>query len=202
MNKYLISIILLFVLFGFFPKSNNTNSYIQTNTAKTDTVKEIIEAEITDTIALGDINNDKIEDTAFIYTPPTIKHLNDSGELLYQFGCVDNNCFNKISFSCKIPEINFDNSVWGYVENIGDLNNDGYNELIFSPRWFTSCWGRLYIYSFNGDKWNKTTNVLYRRCEDESLKSHILKIRNKYFLKGIEFVDGDDKEYKLEIKLK
>ena len=190
MTKQLIFIILLFVIFGFFPKSNITNSFIKKNGVKNDT------------ITLGDINNDKISDTAFIYTPPTIKHLDDNGELFYHFGCVDNNCFNKITFSCKIPEIYFDNSVWGYIENIGDLNNDGYNELIFSPGWFSSCWGQLYIYNFDGNKWTKATNVSYRRCEEESLKSHIVKIKKKYFLKGIELVDGDDKEYKLEIKLK
>lgn len=202
MKIHLIFITVLLTIVGFFPKSKIANSPFQTNTVKKDTVKEAIDAAIIDTVTLGDINNDKIADTAFIYTPPTISHLDDSGQVIYQFGCVDNNCYNKITFSGKIPEIHFDNSVWGYVENIGDLNKDGYNELIFSPGWFTSCWGRLYVYTFNGTKWNKTTNVSYRRCEDESLKSHVLKIRNKYFLKGVESVDGDDKEYKVGIQLK
>ncbi|MGX7666719.1 hypothetical protein [Flavobacterium pedocola] len=204
MKKYLAFIIVLVVIFGFFPKSKGRNSEIQTITKTTDTVKEKeeIEAAMTDTVLLGDINNDKITDTAFIYTPPTIKHVDENGEILYQFGCVDNNCFNKITFSCKIPEIYFEGSVWGAVDNAGDLNKDGYNELIFSPNWFTSCWGSLYLYSFNGKEWKPITKVTYRRCSDEPLKSHVIKIKNKYYLKGLEFVDGDDQEYKVEVKLK
>lgn len=201
MKKYLVFIISIFAIFVFLPKSNVSDTSIRTNTVKKDTVIEVVGVAIIDTIILGDINNDKIADTAFIYTPPTIKYLNESGELRYEFGCVDNNCFNKISFSCGLPEIYIDISVWGLVENIGDLNNDGYNELIFSPGWFVSCWGRLYICSFNGNEWKKTTNVPFKRCEEESLKSHVKKGNGKYFLVGVEFIDGEEEEVKLEVKL-
>lgn len=205
MKNYFIFTLLLVVIYGFSPKSKITNRLIPTNTTKADTIKEkeVIEPSTIDTILLGDINNDKIKDTAFVYTPPTIKYLDEKGEFEFQFGCVDNKCYNKISFSCKMPEIYFENSVWGGLEDIGDLNNDGFNELIFSPGWFTSCWGALYIYHFDGNKWNKSiTKVSYRRCEDESLKSHVVKIKNTYYLKGLTFEDGDDKEYKVKIKLK
>lgn len=217
MKIYCIFIVLVLAKFCSNSNSKTYNKPNQTDTIKIDTfgvekikkdtVKkdidiEVIEPAIIDTIVLGDINNDKVVDTAFIYTPPTIKHVDEKGEIIYQFGCVDNNCFNKITFSCKIPEIYVDGVVWSSIENIGDLNNDGYNELIFSPGWFTSCWGNLYIYTYTGTKWKRTTNVSYRRCEGEPLKSHVLKIKNKYYLQGIKFEDGDDVEYKIPIKLK
>lgn len=209
MKNHFFFTLLLVVIYGCSQKSEIASKPIPTHTQKTDTTKtdtikekKVIEPASIDTVLLGDINNDKIKDTAFVYTPPTFKYLNEKGEVMYYHGCVDNKCYNKISFSCKMPEIYYDISVWGSIENIGDLDNDGYNELIFSPGWFTSCWGALYIYSFDGKKWNQSTKVTYRRCDEGTLKSHVLKIKNNYYLKGLTFEDGDDKEYKVKIKLK
>lgn len=162
---------------------------------------EGIEPESWDTTYLGDINNDKIPDTAFIYTPPLIQFLDSNKQVRFHLDCVNSNCYNLIKFSNALPDINYNNSIWGAVDTIGDLNNDGYSELIFSPCWFTSCWGRLYIYSFDGEKWNKTTEISYNRCGEETLNSHVEKIKNKYFLNGSKFIDGDIEEYKVEIKI-
>lgn len=209
MKNHFIFSLLLVVIYACSPKTEIASKSIPTHakkkdTTKTDTIKETeeIEAADIDTVLLGDINHDKIKDTAFVYTPPTFKYLNEKGEVMYSHGCLDNTCYNKISFSCKMSEIYYEDSVWGSIENIGDLNNDGYNELIFSPGWFTSCWGALYIYNFDGNKWKQSTTVSYRRCDEGSLKSHVVKIKNNYYLKGLTFEDGDDKEYKVKIKLK
>ena len=203
MKKTAVLLLLLFVSFGFQPKAKVSNRCTTYPTQLIDTIKknQQIEPTHTDTLIVGDLNNDAIIDTAFVYTPPTIKELDESGKLLFLFGCVDNKCYNKITFSCALPELYFEESVWGNLESIGDINHDGYAELLFSPNWFTSCWGQMYVYSLKGKQWNKITSVTYRRCEEEPLKSHVVKIKNRYYLKGIQLKDGDDKVYQVAIKL-
>lgn len=205
----LSTLILLFLIIGcnLNPKVKSTKNTDYTKTIKNETKpmqdgKDITEPASWDTIVLGDINNDKISDTAFIYTPPVLKHVNNENELQFYLDCVEGYCYNLIHFSCKIPTFKIENSVWGSIENIGDLNDDGFSELIFSPNWFTSCWGNLYIYSFDGKQWKRISEVEYYNCAEESLKSHVKKINDKYYLKGLKIVDGDDKEYKVEIKIK
>ena len=160
----------------------------------------VIEPAQWDTIACGDLNTDGIADTAFVYTPPTIKQADIHGTLESYFEC-DTVCFNRITFSCNLPEIIFNRSVWGQIENIGDLNNDGINELIFCPLWFHSCRGQLYVYSLKNNQWKIVAQVAANRCEDTPLKDHIIKIKKSYFLTGEKFEDGDIVKYKTLIKI-
>ena len=172
--------------------------------AKTPTQKAISKDSImpakTDTIVLKDINNDNISDTAFVYTPPTLASFDDKGNIEYEMGCVDNKCFNKITFSCKLPEIVFEESVWGKLENAGDLNGDGISELLFAPDWFTSSLGHLYLYSFSNGKWEIVTSIKHRR-DDEPILPNLIKSKGKYYLHGVDFYN-DDEPYQIEIKFK
>ncbi|MDI9312131.1 MAG: hypothetical protein QM535_18095 [Limnohabitans sp.] len=151
--------------------------------------REVIEKASTDTIVLGDMNNDKIIDTAFVYTPPTLKTIDEKGELLYSFGCVDNKCFNKIKFSNNLPDLYFEDSVWGSVDITEDIDNDGIKEIVFCPSWFVSCWGNLYLYSLKNNKWKEIAKIECNRCGDEKLKTHIKKIKNSYYLIGVKRED-------------
>ncbi|MES2618683.1 MAG: hypothetical protein V4613_12445 [Bacteroidota bacterium] len=146
-----------------------------------------------DTFTCGDIDFDKIPDSAFVYTPT-------AGDKGFE-GCINNICDNRIVFSNHLPDINLQNSLWARIENIGDINKDGTCELIIRPDWFSSCWGNLYIYSLEKGQWRMATEVSARRCEEEPLISHIFKVKNKYFLEGDDFSDGDEKKYRVEIKL-
>lgn len=189
------SISLIFII-NFFFVANLFASNIK------DSCINVSVPAIWDTVLLGDINNDKIADTAFIFTPETIECHNSQGEIQLTLGCEKDICYNKIKFSCKLPEIYFDNSVWGRIEKIDDIDNDGVNELIFSPGWFTSCWGRLYIYSYKNGNWVKICENSFRRCEGESLKSHVVNKNNKYYLNGVIFKAGDDVKNSVTINLR
>ncbi|MFT3793104.1 hypothetical protein [Flavobacterium sp.] len=164
------------------------------------TAKDSLLAAQTDTIALGDLNNDKIADTAFIYTPPTMASFDAKGKIQYQFGCLDNHCFNRIAFSCKLPEITSENSVWGRIENAGDLNNDGISELLFVPGWFTSSMAHLFLYSLQNGKWETVAKVDYRN-NDGPLLPNLIQSDGKYYLRGVDFSD-DDAPYQTEIHFK
>ena len=128
--KYILLLFSLLLFAGCTPKSKKKPIHSKIP-------KEVIVPQSCDTIVLQDINNDRIIDTAFVLTPATIEVRDKNGDLEYVSNCVDNNCFNSIRFSCGLPELFYKDSVWGRVENIGDLNKDGICELIFCPSWFS-----------------------------------------------------------------
>lgn len=170
------------------------------DSTETPELTEIVEPEYRDTVLLQDMNNDGTGDTAFVITPPTLAYIDDQGTIHYEFGCVGGDCTNTISFSCKAPELVFENSVWGTVENAGDLNGDGMNELIFCPGWFTSSMAHLHVYTLRNGKWEQVASVNHRRDYGEgTLRSHLVKSGKRYYLKGVRF-DGEDTPYQEEVK--
>jgi hypothetical protein len=187
----------------FWPESKSVRVASSDLTTVYETVAQkdsLIPATI-DTIALHDINSDKVDDTAFVYTPPTFASYDRTGNLNFQMGCENNNCFNKVTFSCALPEIVFEESVWGFVENAGDLDGDGICELLFANDWFVGSVRSLYLYSYRNGKWKIITRVRYR-SSDEPLKSALIKKGRKYYLRGIELADGDETPYEVLIQFK
>ena len=157
----------------------------------------------TDTVLLGDLNSDSIRDTAFIYTPPTIASVDQHGKIHFWNDCVNGNCYNRIEFSTALPALKYKMSVWGTLENAGDLDNDGFAELLFNPGWFTSNWTHLYVYSLRDGQWKKIADVTTRRDEIiGSMSKHLIRRNDNYYLKGVRFIDGDDSPYTVKIPLR
>ncbi|HMI06212.1 MAG TPA: hypothetical protein VK528_01600 [Flavobacterium sp.] len=198
--KYPLLIFIFLLLCCNKPK-DNAPIKAPVSVAKTIATKDSLFSATTDTIILKDINSDKINDTAFVYTPPTLAVLDAKGNVEFGVGCPDNHCYNKITFSCKLPEIAFEESVWGALENAGDLNGDGISELLFMPGWFTSSLTKLYLYSLKNGKWEIITSVEYRR-NDAPLTPNLIQKGKKYFLRGVDLSDGDDRPVEVQIKFK
>lgn len=138
-------------------------------------------------IIIGDINNDKIIDTAFVKGPKLIT--DKDGFEDYKSGTEN----ITISFSCDFPEITLDNAVSGFVENIGDIDNDGKSEIIVVPFWFIGCRGRIHFFTMKNGKWKNVGNVERHICRDGSGFLDIIKKRkdNKIKVMGEVFKDGD-----------
>ncbi len=198
-------IILLLLMFSSCQFSTPENTENKENLSASDTTdkdREVVEPISIDTVLIGDLNKDGIQDTAFILTPPVIKHLDNNDSLQFYSDCVNGDCYNRIGFSCGLPDIYNDNSIWGSLENVGDLNKDGFSELIFSPSWFIGCRGPLLVYCYNGKDWNIAGRVDYYRCNDDVLATHVRKVKGKYFLFGTTNEDGEEKEYRVALKMK
>jgi hypothetical protein len=180
--------------------TENKENLIASDTTNKD--REVIEPISIDTVLIGDLNSDRVLDTAFITTPAMIKHLDENDNLKFYGDCLNGDCYNRINFSNGLSEIYNDNSIWGSLENLGDLNGDGYSELIFSPSWFIGCRGPLYVYCYNGMNWNIAGRVDYYRCSDDILSTHVRKVKGKYFLYGTTNVNGDEVESRVELKMK
>ena len=103
-------------------------------------------------------------------TPPdTIMHLSDSikgdfngdGKLdiLYIHGneCLDEDnpesCFCVLSFSNKLPSIKITNTMGSVsLYNLGDLNNDGSDEIGYIPYWHSN-WKTYYVLTLKNGVW-------------------------------------------------
>lgn len=121
----------------------------------------------TDTIVIGDINNDKVIDTAYITAEDT-----------EPFECVD--CDINITFSAGLSPIRFEGAIGGNIENIGDIDADGMCEIILIPHWYVGCWGKMRFYTYKNNKWVFLDDARTRICEEESFLPRIKKVnRNK-----------------------
>jgi len=139
-----------------------------------------------DTIAIGDINHDKIVDFAFI------KGTKFSDETKQWDDCEKIGCAITISFSCGLPDISFENAVTGSIENIGDIDNDGFDEIVIAPSWIISCWGQLHFYTYKKGKWKKMGLVEQNICNNESFLTLIKKKgKNKIAVEEQVWEDGD-----------
>lgn len=141
-----------------------------------------------DTLLIGDLNHDKIADSIFVTNPMYVGE-----EDVLEHGCINNLCDATIRFSCKLPDIPLENAIGASIESMGDIDNDGFDELIIVHQWFIGCWGRLYFYTYKNNQWNEFGNADSYLCDDDSLVSNVKKINNhtieateKYFTE-----DGD-----------
>jgi len=139
----------------------------------------------TDTLVIGDINNDKIIDTAFIVGPKWINDEESWGDPKVQLYEID------VRFSNGMPPIHDDNAVTGYIENVGDIDGDGYSEVIVVPGWFIGCWGRMKFYTYKQGKWQYFGYAECHVCTDEKYIARMKKL-SKNKLRVIEDVwDGE-----------
>src|SRR6476660_889570 len=128
-----------------------------------------VETEV-DIEILGDINDDKVVDTAFVTKPKFIDedHWGD---------CRNGGCEVTISFSCKLPELGFGNAVDAGIESIGDVDGDGFAEVIAVRGWTIGCWGQYHFYSMKNGRWKEIAFVQHNTCEKAPYSSCIKSIK-------------------------
>ncbi len=141
-----------------------------------------------DTLLIGDLNRDKIADSIFVTNPMYVGE-----EDVLEHGCINNLCDATIRFSCKLPDIPLKNAIGATIESMGDIDNDGFDELIIVHQWFVGCWGKMYFYTYKNTRWKQFGDADSHLCDDASLMSSVKKIDNhtieateKYFTE-----DGD-----------
>jgi hypothetical protein len=139
-----------------------------------------------DTLPIGDLNNDKLIDTAFVRSPKFINEEDGWGD------CTTGRCKITVSFSCGLPDIVLDNAVSGFVENIGDINNDGNSEIIIVPGWFIGCHGNIHFFSLKKGQWKAIGKAYRNICDEESFLPYIKKMKgNKIKIMEEVWEDGD-----------
>lgn len=141
-----------------------------------------------DTMSIGDVNDDGIVDTGFIQ-PLSI---------FYKNGHMDSQ-YVTITFSCSLPPIKHYDGFHGTLVNIGDLDGNRIDELLYYPFWYQSNSASIYIYRYTKGNWEmlvrgdiRRDRVWNQKHPISFLKSRVEKIdNNSYLLKEHKWIDAD-----------
>lgn len=77
-----------------------------------------------------------------------------------------NDLVTVIHFSKEsIPPIEIGCCVGGLLQNLGDLNDDGRDEIGLWMGWMTSCWHEYLSWKLDGNTWSPLTESLAIHCD-------------------------------------
>jgi hypothetical protein len=137
-----------------------------TKTAETSTI-------IKPQIVKGDFRGDGKIETITLVKPK----LNKEGT-----ACIGD-CASYITFSdTTIKAIKVDSCIGGMVDNLGDLNDDGKDEIGILPDWFNSCWKNYLVYTYKNDEWINAVPPIRTHCNQWD--AHIKPIEKDSLNKG------------------
>ncbi|WP_343671263.1 hypothetical protein [Chitinophaga sp.] len=104
-----------------------------------------------------DVDGDGVKEYAYLVPPPI--------DTTKEMECQDDSCVAHIRFSNRaIPDINIVSCIGGGVDVLGDLNNDGKDEIGINPQWWTSCWSGYHVYTLKNGKWIDAVPVISTHC--------------------------------------
>lgn len=93
----------------------------------------------------------------------------------------------------------------GTLYNLGDLNNDGKDELGFYPNWCTSCWHAFYVYTLSKTGWKPLVPSISTHCsqweEDKFPIKKDPKKKGYVIITSSKFEDDDIKIISKSVKL-
>lgn len=158
--------------------------------------KSIDEKSISEEVKffVGDINNDKINDTAFISLKRNIE--------TYEIENIEKECYINIKFSRNIPDINIDRSLGVFITKTDDLNKDNSNEILIFSRTREGWWNYIFLYSFDGKSWIELAKTRGFVRENKDFENRIIKENDEFFLIGDDQWNEDENGQFLKTKIK
>lgn len=132
-----------------------------------------------DTFLLEDMNGDKINDTAIVFSPV---HAYPHPDDFSSGGCEDDTCLTVVKFNFTKTELKHKTSL-GFIDffRTEDLDGDGINEVGFVPHWFQSCWQGLFVYSLSNNEWIQLASGSVFACSGEDFSERVKKVRKNKF---------------------
>lgn len=148
-----------------------------------DFVRKLDPGERFDTVrqafAIGDVNNDKLTDTAIavyeriIAADSTIINL-----------CSKGVCYIDIDMPKGIDNLQIE-AFNIFIDTAPDVNGDGANEILIYWWWTECCWVTLDMYTYKAGKWKTiATSKAFISWDDEDFKNRVIKKGSNYFLMG------------------
>jgi hypothetical protein len=132
-------------------------------------------------IVSGDFNGDGKPDTVTLLKPK----LNKEGN-----GCMGD-CTTYIKFSdTTIRAIKVDSCIGGTLDNLGDLNGDGRDEIGLLADRFSACWKDYLVYTRKNDEWISAVPPIHTHCNQ--WEAHIKPIEKDSLNKGYVVVHYSD----------
>jgi len=147
--------------------------------------------------SVGDLNNDKIADTAFVDYDQSVKADGTIEKI-----CMNKNCEVTIRFNNNIPDLTIQQSVGIYIKNAEDLNADNANEIVLFSEWFEANWCNLYVWTFKGGKWKEIARTKAFLSEDKDFEKRIVKSKSKFYILGDSWDDSKGGVIARSLKIK
>lgn len=187
--KFLILLLILFGCESKSKKSLSSNSKIEKSIQK-----KIVTENLK--IFVGDIDNDKVNDTAFVH----YKWNDETNEI----ECGEKICYIDVEFKRNIPKISIEQRLTGIVVmKTEDVNHDDANEIIIFSRTNEGWWNNISVWSFKNSTWIEIAKTNAFISDDKDFKNRIIKEKGKYYLIGqdkwTEDENGDFKEIKIKL---
>jgi len=133
--RFLLLFLSLYLLTSFANRSNKKSTLTEISISQK--AKSII-------AVIGDYNGDGKIDSMWLIPPKIAANDQD---------CMGD-CKSYIKFSDpNIPSIKVENCIGGIPTNLGDLNQNGTDEIGLLPEWFTSYWSAYYVWTYINGKW-------------------------------------------------
>lgn len=144
---------------------------------------------------VGDFDNDKVNDTAFVNYKWNI----DTNEI----ECGKNNCDINVAFKNNIPKISFAQSLGIVVAKTEDVNNDNANEILIFSRTYEGWWHDISVWSFKNKTWKMMAETDAFIGNDKDSENRVIKEKGIYYLIGEdkwnEDENGDFKKVKVRL---
>lgn len=139
-----------------FRKVSNTWKIVAESDLTTDANVEIRKLKAKGAVPC-DADGDGVKEYAYLVPPPI--------DTTQEMTCLDDSCVAHIRFSNKaIPDILIPNCIGGAVDVLGDLNDDGKDEIGINPGWWTSCWSGYHVFTLKNGKWINAVPVISTHC--------------------------------------
>lgn len=146
---------------------------------------------------VGDINNDKKIDSAYVSYEERIRK-----DSTIEKECVSKNCTVKIKFTDNIPDLNIEQSLGIFILETVDLNNDHSNEILLFSEWFEGYWGNIYVWSFKNGKWKELARTKAFLSDEKDYKDRVIESNSQFYLIGDSWDDSKGGVIERVIKVK
>jgi len=133
--RFLLVFLSLYLLTSFANRSTKKSTLTEISISQK--AKSII-------AVIGDYNGDGKIDSMWLIPPKIAANDQD---------CMGD-CISYIKFSDpNIPSIKVENCIGGIPTNLGDLNQNGTDEVGLLPEWFSSYWCAYHVWTYINGKW-------------------------------------------------
>lgn len=122
-------------------------------------------------------------------------------EVSEDMDCKDE-CNSYLRFSkATLPAIEQDNCIGGTPDNLGDLNEDGGDEIGLLPQRAMGCWVGYYVYTYRAGRWKPLVGPISTYCNEwENGLKPIEKDPAKKGYVLIRYTDSADTTFTLQTK--
>lgn len=139
----------------------------------------------------GDFDGDGTPEYVWLVPPEVTEDMECKG------GCTSVMKFSKAT----LPAIEQENCIEGTPDNLGDLNEDGGDEIGLLPQRFMGCWAGYYVYTYRAGRWRPLVEPFSTYCNQ--WEDNVIPIEKDPAKKGyvlIRYTDSADTTFTVQTK--